>query len=137
MALKGRSGTRNHHYCVEMRPLESLDVWNLSNELARRAYRLTIKSELERHFSLSDQIRRAASSVPANLAEGYALGTKAQLIRHIRISYGSAAELKTHIKLARDVGIVDRDSVADIIDDTDRVICMLVGWLKRLGARPP
>ncbi len=119
-----------------MRQLESLDVWKLSNDLARRAYRLTMKSELERHFSLSDQIRRAAASVPANLTEGYALGTKAQLIRHIRISYGSAAELKTHIRLARDVGIVAGESADDIIGDTERVICMLVGWLKSLGARP-
>ena len=55
-----------------VRKLDSLEAWRHGRQLSRDAYRLTLATPLSRHFSLADQIRRAAASIPANVAEGYA-----------------------------------------------------------------
>ena len=68
--------------------------------------------------------------------QGYALGTKPQLIRHLRISLGSAEELKCHLALAVDVGLIG-ESGRTFINDSDRLIGMLIGLLKSLGAKVP
>src|SRR5256886_11593174 len=84
---------RTHNHIGAMKQLASLEAWNCANALARSAYRLTLRKPLSGHFGLSDQIRRAAVSVPANMVEGYALGTTLQFIRCLRVAFGSAAEL--------------------------------------------
>ena len=80
--------------------LGSLLAWQSARKLARAAYGMTIGNRFKHHYSPANQIRRAAASVLANIAEGYGLGTKAQLIRCLRISLGSAYELKCHVDLA-------------------------------------
>lgn len=120
-----------------MRALESLDVWIVSRDLAIQAYRLTIESQLSRHFALSDQIRRAAISVPANVAEGYALGTTPQFVRHLRIALGSTAELKTHVYVAQRVGLIEAETARQAVCGCDRTTSLLVGFLRKLGARVP
>ncbi len=80
-----------------MYKLRSLEVWKASYALALSAYRATMQGPLRRHFTLSHQIRRAGSSIPANLAEGYGLSTGLQLIRCTRMSLGSAYELPVHV----------------------------------------
>src|SRR5438445_12001844 len=87
-----------------MKQLASLQAWICANELARSAYRLTREKPLSRHFGLSDQIRRAAVSVHANMVEGYALGTTIQFIRCLGIALGSAAELHCHLEVPRALG---------------------------------
>src|SRR5213080_3618889 len=72
---------RTLNHIDAMKQLASLEAWKCANALARSAYRLTLQAPLSRHFGLSDQIRRAAVSVPANLVEGYALGTTMQFVR--------------------------------------------------------
>jgi four helix bundle protein len=94
-----------------VRKLESLQAWTCGREIARTAYRLTLNPPLSRHFSLADQIRRAAAAIPANIAEGYALGTTAQFIRFLRIALGSATELRTHLELVRDLGLAAAEAV--------------------------
>ena len=89
------------------------------------------------HYALVDQIRRAAISVPANIAEGYALGTTSQWVRLNRIALGSAVELKTHLELLRDLELIDRVQLDPVVADATQVIALLVGLLKRLGAKTP
>ncbi len=120
-----------------MRQLESLEAWRLANQLARQAYRLTMQKPLSQHFGLADQIRRAASSVPANMVEGYALGTTVQFVRCLRIAFGSAAELRVHIEIARDLELVSATEADPLIELASRVIRLLVGLLRKLGARTP
>ena len=120
-----------------MKQLASLQAWICANELARSAYRLTLEKPLSRHFGLSDQIRRAAVSVPANMVEGYALGTTIQFIRCLRIALGSAAELHCHLEIARDLGLVMQSAVEPELHLALRVVRLLVGLLRKLGARTP
>ncbi|MGH8623357.1 MAG: four helix bundle protein, partial [Burkholderiales bacterium] len=117
--------------------LESLEAWRCGNDLARQAYRLTMHKPLTQHFGLADQIRRSAISIPANMVEGYALGTTMQFVRCLRIAFGSTAELRIHLAMARDLGVVAAADADPLIELADRVIRLLVGLLRKLGARTP
>src|SRR5437660_12275813 len=118
---------RKHNHIGAMKQLASLEAWKCANALARSAYRLTLQKPLSRHFGLSDQIRRAAVSVPANMVEGYALGTTIQFIRCLRIALGSAAELHCHLAIARALGLVTQRAVKPELQLSVRVLRLLVG----------
>jgi four helix bundle protein len=119
-----------------MRSLERLDAFRLARQLAVDAYALTRIPPLARHPILADQIGRAAVSIPANIAEAFALGTTRQLVRGMRIAFGSAVELGTLLWIARrSEALPASDPVRRIVEDSDRVTSMLVGLLKRYGAR--
>ncbi len=120
-----------------MDQLRSLKAYGSARELSRAAYVLTMSGPLARHWGLADQIRRSAASVPANIAEGYALGTRRQLIRALRIALGSACELKEHLELARDLGLVEQEQARDVLSTCQFNTRLLVGLLKRLRARVP
>jgi four helix bundle protein len=120
-----------------MRQLESLDAFRVARGISSATYRLTSAAVLRSHPSLVDQIRRAAISIPANIAEGYALGTRPQWIRHLRIALGSTAELRSHIQVALDLGLVPPACGTDSLEEIDRLISLLVGLLKGAGARLP
>jgi four helix bundle protein len=113
--------------------LETLKAWTRSKDLARAAYRSTMGTRLERHYGLSDQIRRAAVSVPANLAEGYALGTRPQLLKYLRISLASARELMLHVEFAKDMGLIDQPIFDDIAAIGNEAINLMVGLLRKLS----
>jgi four helix bundle protein len=88
-----------------------------------------------RRFAIADQIIRASTSVPANIAEGYALGTRPQLVRTLRLALGSNEELRTHLEVVRrwckDVAVSP-----DLPDHAERTTRLVVGLLKRYGANP-
>src|SRR6267378_1724471 len=115
-----------------MKQLESLDAYRTAQNLAAQAYGLTLSGALSKHFALIDQIRRASISVPANIAEGYALGTTLQFIRCLRISLGSTAELRSHLDLTKRLGLADVEQLDSTIALAMRVISILVGLLRKL-----
>jgi four helix bundle protein len=90
---------------------------------------------LHRHYSLADQIRRAAASIPANVAEGYALATTPQFMRCLRVALGSATELLTHLELALEMELVPHAAAKQALESCDREIGLLIGLLRRLGSR--
>ena len=77
-----------------------LSVWQKSMDLAERVYTSTEQFPRSEMFGLTSQARRAASSIPSNIAEGKAVGGQTYP-RHIKIAIGSEAELQTQIELAR------------------------------------
>ena len=74
---------------------QDLQVWQKGKPLAVWVYRVTNQGQFGRDFGLRDQIRRAAVSIPSNIAEGDELGTNTQAIRHFYIAKGSNAEVLT------------------------------------------
>jgi len=118
-----------------VRKLDTLDAWRCAQDTARSAYLLTMQLPLSKHFALSDQIRRAAISVPANIAEGYALGTTPQFVRCLRIVLGSATELHSHLTLLRALKLAPEEDVAECLHLSDRVIAMVIGLLRKLTRR--
>jgi four helix bundle protein len=77
-----------------------LDVWRLGVELAETVYRLTARFPKAELFCLTAQMRRAAVSIPSNIAEGRARNTSREFLHFLSISRGSLAELETQLELA-------------------------------------
>jgi four helix bundle protein len=118
-----------------MHRLASLEAWNQARALSRVAYNLTRELSLSRHFGLCDQIRRAATAIPANIAEGYALATTPQFLRCLRIALGSATELHTHLELAIDMQLIG-PAQEEVIHLSNRVIGLLIGLIRHLDSKP-
>jgi four helix bundle protein len=87
---------------------KKLTVWQAAHALAIDVYRATAALPAEERYGLQSQLRRASSSIPANLAEGCGRGTDTELRRFIRISLGSATELEYHLILSQDLGLLSK-----------------------------
>jgi len=83
-----------------------LRVWQDAMTLAESCYRSTGNFPRNEQFGLTAQIRRAAASVPANIAEGHGRENTGSFVQHLRVSQGSLKELETHLLLAEQVGIL-------------------------------
>jgi four helix bundle protein len=118
-----------------MHQFRSLAVWRVPRELSRSAYRATQVRPFSSHRDLADQVRRAAASIPANLAEGYGLGTHPQLIRCARMALASSSELETHLELAVEVGALEPEPGTTLIELTRRASSLIIGYLKALSGR--
>src|SRR5437660_3118449 len=113
-----------------VRKLERLDAWRTAQELAYQAYLLTLEPPLSKHFALIDQVRRAALSVPANIAEGYSLGTTPQFVRGLKIALGSNTELYSHLAVLARLNLLPVDDVQRVIELSTRVIAMIIGLIR-------
>ena len=118
-----------------VRKLARLDAWNVAQDVAHRAYLLTLDSRLSKHFALIDQIRRAALSVPANIAEGYSLGTTPQFLRGPKIALGSNTELYSHLTVLRKLALVSSDDVVPALELCNRSIAIIIGLIRKLSTR--
>ena len=95
----------------------NLEVWNEAKNLSVSIYKTTSKGLISKDFGLCDQLRRAAVSVPSNIAEGEESGRSRRCINYFYISKGSLAELYTQILIAFEVGYIDNQAMSSIIDD--------------------
>lgn len=120
-----------------MRPFQELRVWRHVHELALAVYRRSGGFPDSERFGLQSRRRRAAASVPANIAEGSALSNDA-FRRHLRIALGSATELEYHLTLAHDLGYLSDDAYTDLTDRLAPVKRMLQRFIQRLsGTQQP
>ena len=117
-----------------MKDFRKLEVWHLAHELALEIYRSTSGFPSEEKFGLTSQIRRASTSITANLAEGCGRAGDADFARFVQIAFGSASELDCHLILAKDLGFVSSEIHARLEDNLVRVKRMLASLLKKLKA---
>jgi four helix bundle protein len=121
----------------EIKSHRDLVVWQKSMTLAATAYRLTQKFPTAERYRITDQLLRAAASVPAIIAEGHGRGTRKDYAHLVAIARGSLAETETFLLLAVDVGLVTHIEIkhaADLVDEIERMINAL---LTRLRAPKP
>ena len=85
---------------------EDLKVWQLARELVLTAYQLTNSQVFGRDHALRDQIRRAAVSGMANIAEGFERGSNRDFVRFLYMARGSAGEVRSHLYVARDLDYI-------------------------------
>lgn len=104
---------------------ERLDVWQLSQRLASEIYDLTRSFPNEHAFGLVSQLRRAALSIPTNIAEGNESGSPREKIRFFLIAKRSAAEVRSLLRFARDRNILAAADFRKLDADYDRVGKML------------
>lgn len=95
---------------------KDLRVWNLSVEYASEIYRITKFFPKDELFGLVSQMRRAAVSVPSNIAEGYARGTDKEKLHFLRISSGSFSELETQLLISFKLNYIDNVSYQEMSD---------------------
>ena len=112
-----------------------LEVWQKAMTLAKRIYQITQKFPSEERFGLTNQLRRAAVSVPSNLAEGHARFGAGEFSRFISITMGSVAELETQILLSSDLGCIRTEIAQDILAELDAIGKMLRGLAKAIERR--
>jgi len=112
---------------VTVSSYRDLRVWQEGMDLAECCYRLTASFPRDEMFGMTSQIRRAAASIPANVAEGYGRGGTGEYLRFLRIARGSLRELETHLLLSERVGFATREMTAPLLERTDRLGAMLHG----------
>lgn len=96
------------------KPHKKLDVWKLSMELSRVVYRLTADFPGEEKFGLVSQMRRAAVSVPSNIAEGAARSSNNEFRNFLSIARSSLSELDTQLDLSEQLGLITEPSRREI-----------------------
>ena len=120
----------------DVRSYRDLQVWQRAMDVAVDTYELTKAYPREELFGLTAQSRRAASSIAANIAEGYGRATKASYLSFLRIARGSLKELETHLILAGRVGLTASETVGPLLEKTDELGRMLHGLIARVQGKP-
>jgi four helix bundle protein len=114
---------------------KDLIVWQKSMDLVVLTYKLTDKLPSKEQFGLISQIRRAAVSVPSNIAEGYGRQTTGNYIQFLSIARGSLLELETQIDLCIRLKYFQLIDTENIFDDILEISKMLRSLLSKLGNR--
>jgi four helix bundle protein len=110
-----------------------LEVWRTGHALALEIYQTTKAFPKEELFGLTSQMRRAASSIPANVAEGCGRYGDPELRRFLNIALGSACELDYFILLSGDLGYVRDDRSAGLADKCLKLRRQLGAFIRKLG----
>lgn len=100
--------------------------------LAESCYRLTRQFPRDELFGLTSQIRRAAGSIPANIAEGHGRENTGSFVQHLRISQGSLKEMETHLLLADRVGVVPGQDLQPILAQCESLGKMIRALIRSL-----
>ena len=112
-----------------------LEVWKQAMRLAKRIYQVTQKFPTDERFGLTNELRRAAVSVPSNIAEGHARFGAGGFSRFSSISMGSVAEIETQILLSQDLGYVKEELTLELLAELDIIGKMLRGLAKSIDRR--
>lgn len=116
-----------------MSDFKKLDVWQKAHALSLCVDRACRGIRGSRYASLRSQIFRAATSIPANIAEGRRQESEKEFARFLRYALNSASELEYHLILARDTKVIPEDEFVSLVDQTIRVRKMLYALLNRLS----
>ena len=108
-----------------MRNYKDLRVWDEAHRLTLAVYKATTSFPKDERFGLTSQIRRAAASIAANLAEGCGRRSDKEMGRFVQIAMGSAAELSYHLLLSKDLDFVTEEKHAVLSAHLERVMKML------------
>lgn len=112
-----------------------LKAWQMSMDLVTSVYALTATFPVEERYGLTQQMRRAAVSIPSNIAEGYGREQTGYIINFLRIAMGSTRELETQLLLSVRLGLTTEILSSKARDECDQVGKMLRGLLRSLEPR--
>jgi four helix bundle protein len=110
---------------MALRSYRELEVWNVAMDLATACYSVTKSFPKDELFGMTSQVRRAAASIPANIAEGQGREHTKEFLKHLSIARGSLKELETHLLLSQRVGLLKEPDLAPLLTLCDRVSQML------------
>ena len=111
---------------------KKLDVWKYSMQLAKEVYTITGRFPRSELYGIVSQMRRAATSIPANIAEGAARRSKKEFVRFLSISSGSLSELDTFVDLSLMLGYINPEEKTLIDEISTNVSRTLAGLIRSL-----
>lgn len=122
---------------MAFRRFEDIDAWKTARELVRSIDRVCGLPSFKRDFYLRDQIRRAATSVMSNIAEGFTRRSDREFVHFLFVAKSSAAEVQSHLYVALDRGHIDENqfsSLSNLAQRCERQLSGLISYL--LGLKP-
>jgi four helix bundle protein len=117
------------------KPHKKLDVWQAAMKVAQMVYKITTKFPKDEKFGLVSQMRRAAISIPCNIAEGAARRGKREFRNFLSMSQGSLSELDTQLELTILLGYLRVEELRELWDQLLRIDKMLSGLIRSLTNR--
>jgi four helix bundle protein len=117
-----------------MKDFRSLKVWEKAHAFVLWVYKETAAFPTEERYGLTSQMRRAAVSIPNNIAEGCGRGSDPDMARFIQTSMGSASEVEYLLLLSRDLGLLSEGPYQNMTSEITEIKRMLTGLIKTLKA---
>lgn len=112
---------------------KKLKIWQDSVSFSIDIYHATQLFPDEEKFGLTSQLRRAAISIPSNIAEGSKRGTKKDFISFLRIAFGSAAEVETQLLIANKLGFITDVTYLQLSSSLEKITGMLDSFIKKVS----
>jgi four helix bundle protein len=114
------------------KPHHKLEVWKRSLKFVTKIYKITAQFPADEKFGLVSQMRRAAVSIPSNIAEGAARNSRKEFINFLHIAQGSSAELETQILISSNLDFVTPDQADPLLQELEEISRMIIGLQKSL-----
>lgn len=109
---------------------EDLECWQEARNIVNSVYRVCRVNGFKRDYSLIDQVKRAAISIMANIAEGFSRKGNKEFIQFLFIAKSSASELQSHLYIALDQGYLDKAKFDELYEEIDKVQRMISNFIK-------
>ncbi len=116
-----------------MKTHKDLDVWKNSIELVTEVYRVTKLFPKEELYGLSNQIRRAAISIPSNIAEGAARNHEKEFIQFLYVALASGAEVETQLIISKNLNYIDSSQFKELSNRLNSIQKMIQGLIKSIS----
>ncbi|MCK9482177.1 MAG: four helix bundle protein [Bacteroidia bacterium] len=118
-----------------VRTHKDLEVWKVAVGFVTEVYKVTKGFPQSELFGLTNQMRRAAVSVPSNIAEGAARNTSKEFVYYLSISLGSLAELETQLMIAKNLGYINETKLSELLERLQAIRRMVLGLRRALKVR--
>lgn len=119
---------------AEIKTHKDLLVWKKGIDLVEQIYKFTKQFPKEELYGITNQMRRCAVSISANIAEGSGRKNKAEFIQFLHIALGSASELETHLIISQRLGFLSINSYDEIMNALNEIIKMICGLINSLNS---
>ena len=116
-----------------MRDFKKLTVWDKSHQLTLLVYKSTSNYPKEELYGLVSQMRRSASSIPSNIAEGCGRNTQPQFARFLNIAFSSASELEYQIILSKDLELINSNIFKELSENIVEIKRMLFSLIQKVN----
>ncbi|MBN2080906.1 four helix bundle protein [bacterium] len=119
---------------MSVKHYRDLVAWRKAMELVKQVYQLTVTWPKEEQYGLTSQVRRAAVSVPSNIAEGYGRRTSKEFIRFLNVAHGSLMEVETQLQIGYLLGFMpaaELDKLLDLTSETGKITFGLIQSAER------
>jgi four helix bundle protein len=114
---------------------EDLTCWQEARKVVNDIYKVCRINEFRKDYGLSDQVKRSAVSIMANIAEGFSRRSNKEFIQFLFISMSSAAEVQNHLYVALDQKYIDQDQFNKIYDNINKTAMLISGLIRYLRTR--